>query len=78
MPQPTYHTGTRDDHFDLISVAYHALQGAAAAEQYLRDAQAAGDAAEIAFFQNLQQQYRAIARQAQDLLSQRLVPTLAR
>ena len=37
------HTGTPDPVYDLISVAYHALQGAETYEQYAEDAQAQGD-----------------------------------
>lgn len=68
MPQ----TGTRNDHYDLISVAYHALQGAVTAEQYLRDAQHAGDREEQEFFNSLQRQYTATADRAKELLATRL------
>ena len=36
-------TGTRDDTYDLVSVLYHALQGAETARHYIQDAEQAGD-----------------------------------
>jgi hypothetical protein len=36
-------TGTRDEQYNLVSVLYHTLQGAETYEQYLQDAQQAGD-----------------------------------
>jgi hypothetical protein len=52
-------TGTRDEHYDLISVLYHALQGADNCTTYAFDAEAAGDERLAAFF------YEARAVQAQ-------------
>ena len=42
-------TGTTDQTYDVISVIYHALNGAETYEQYIRDAEA-GDDAELAGF----------------------------
>ena len=36
-------TGTRDATYDLVSVLYHALQGAETARHYMQDAAQAGD-----------------------------------
>jgi hypothetical protein len=36
-------TGTRDEHDNVISVLYHALQGADTCATYLQDAEHAGD-----------------------------------
>jgi len=36
-------TGTRDEHYDLVIVLYHALQGAYASGRYAFDAESAGD-----------------------------------
>jgi hypothetical protein len=36
-------TGTPDEHYNLVSVLYHALQGAEIYEEYVEDAEAAGD-----------------------------------
>ena len=44
------HTGTPDPVYDLISVAYHALQGAETYEQYERDALQQGDQELAEFF----------------------------
>ena len=43
-------TGTRDEHYNLISVLYHALQGADNCTTYAFDAEAAGDERLAAFF----------------------------
>ena len=36
-------TGTRDEHYNLVSVLYHALSGADSCDRYALDAEAAGD-----------------------------------
>ena len=36
-------TGTRDEHYNLISVLYHALNGADTCDRYALDAETAGD-----------------------------------
>ena len=43
-------TGTRDEHYNLISVLYHALQGADICNTYALDAEAAGDERLALFF----------------------------
>ena len=43
-------TGTRDEHYNLVSVLYHALQGADTCNVYALDAEAAGDERLAAFF----------------------------
>ncbi len=43
-------TGTRDEHYNLISVLYHALQGADTCTAYALDAEAAGDGRLAEFF----------------------------
>jgi rubrerythrin len=66
------HTGTPDPVYDLISVAYHALQGAETYEQYAEDAQAQG-AQELAdYFRKTQEHCRRSADEAQRLLASRL------
>jgi hypothetical protein len=62
-------TGTSDKTYNLISVAYHALQGAENCAKYERDAQ--GDE-EATFFREAQQQQRDLADRAKSLLSQQL------
>ena len=65
-------TGTPDPVYDLISVAYHALQGAETYEQYALDAQGQGDQELIDFFNKTQQQCRQCANEAQRFLVGRL------
>jgi hypothetical protein len=65
-------SGTRDVTYDLISVTYHALQGAETANTYIEDAENEGDQALAAFFRQVQQQYREAANQARGLLAERL------
>ena len=36
-------TGTRDEHYNLISVLYHALHGAENCDRYASDAEITGD-----------------------------------
>lgn len=62
-------TGTPDTTYDLISVAYHALQGADNCMKYEQDAQ--GDEA-ASFFKEAQQKQRELADRAKSLLSGRL------
>jgi hypothetical protein len=66
-----YHTGTEDEHFNLISVLYHALQCSACCETYLNDAQQAGDRDLTEFFQDVKRQNQSLAERAKQLLAQR-------
>ena len=63
-------TGTRDTTYNLISVLYHALQGAETYGQYASDAGSDQDLAN--FFREVQQQEQQRADQAKQLLAQRL------
>ena len=65
-------TGTKDTTYALISVLYHALQGAETAGPYLEDAAAAGDQELVEFLRDAQAWQRHLASQAQVLLHQRL------
>ena len=49
-------TNTPDKHYDLISVLYHALEGAQTYAQYAEDAGRAGDKELAQFFLQVQQQ----------------------
>ncbi|MFL5349627.1 MAG: hypothetical protein ACJ8AT_32935 [Hyalangium sp.] len=66
-------TGTRDEHYNLISVLYHLLEGAATVDQYIRDAQQAGDQELVQFFQDWQEEQRNFSERAKNLLSGRMV-----
>lgn len=64
-------TGTADPHFNLVSVLYHALRGGEVYDQYIRDAEEAGDDDLTEFFQDVQRQDRDRAERAKKLLAQR-------
>jgi hypothetical protein len=44
-------TGTRDEHYNLVSVLYHTLQEGETIERYISDARQAGDDELVRFFQ---------------------------
>jgi hypothetical protein len=61
-------TGTRDEHYNLISVLYHALSGADTCDRYALDAETAGDERLAAFFRETQVMQSQIAERAKGLL----------
>ena len=61
-------TGTRDEHYNLISVLYHALHGAENCEMYAADAEVAGREELAAFFLEAQAEQIEIADRAKELL----------
>ncbi len=61
-------TGTRDEHYNLISVLYHALHGADNCDHYAMDAEAAGDERLGAFFRESQAAQVQIAERGKELL----------
>jgi hypothetical protein len=65
-------TGTTDTTYALVSVLYHALQGAETSGTYLQDADKAGDQELMQFLREAQAWQRYLASQAQALLTQRL------
>ena len=65
-------TGTRDEHYNIISVLYHALQGAEMCTTYLQDAEQAGDQELAQFFREVQGTYRQLGDRSKTLLRQRL------
>lgn len=71
-------TGTKDEHFNLISTLYHALQSATTLDIYARDAEQAGDRELAQFFQHVKDRNREFAEQAKRLLSQRSEQLVAR
>lgn len=64
--------GMKDEHYDIVSALYHALQGADTCKQYIHDAEKEGDKEVIAFFQEVQDENRKLAMKAQELLAKRL------
>src|SRR5919199_1049132 len=67
-------TGTRDEHYNLISVLYHALHGAETTEAYILDAEATGDERLAAFFREAQAMQRELAERAKGMLGILEVP----
>ena len=65
-------TGTQDTSYNLVSVLYHALEGASTYEQYVRDAEQSGDQELAAFFREAINSSRQVADRAKQLLKQRL------
>jgi rubrerythrin len=65
-------TGTSDRAYDLVSVLYHALQGAETYDRYVADAEANGDKALADFFRDVQEKERVIADRGKRLLHERL------
>src|ERR687884_126267 len=61
-------TGTRDEHYNLIAVLYHALHGAENCEIYAADAEVAGRDELAAFFLEAQAEQIELADRAKELL----------
>jgi hypothetical protein len=61
-------TGTRDITYDLISTAYHLLQGAETVALYIADAEQEGDQELIQFFRETKDEYTRRADRAKQLL----------
>jgi hypothetical protein len=61
-------TGTRDEHYNLLSVLYHALQGADTCDQYALDADAEEKKDLANFFRTAQRSHSELADQAKKLL----------
>jgi rubrerythrin len=65
-------TGVRDEHYNLVSILYHALQGAETYDTYISDAEAAGDQELVQFFRQVQEEERRRAARAKELLGRKL------
>jgi rubrerythrin len=65
-------TGTGDTVYDLVSIIYHALQGAETYGMYIADAEEVGDAELAKFFKEVQDDERRRADRAKKLLADRL------
>jgi hypothetical protein len=65
-------TGTPNERYDILSVLYHALKGAAVCAEYLEDAQEAADQELVSFFEAVLQEDGKRAERAKDLLAKRL------
>ena len=72
MESETEETGTTDAHYNLVSVLYHALQGAETCGTYIEDAEEAADQELVDFFEEVQEENRNRAERAKELLAKRL------
>jgi hypothetical protein len=73
QPQPDLSTaGTQDHEYALVSVLYHALQGAQACEQYVNDAERNDDPELASFFQDCIRDQQQRATRAKELLAGRI------
>ncbi len=61
-------TGTRDEHYNLVSVLYHALQSAETCDHYAMDAEAAGDERLAGIFRETQSIQTQVAERAKEML----------
>lgn len=62
---------TEDSVYGLVSVLYHALQGAQACDQYINDAERAGDDELVGFFTECREAQNQRASRAKQLLVDR-------
>jgi hypothetical protein len=68
--QPDF-ADTEDRVYGLVSVLYHALQGAQACDQYINDAERAGDDELVSFFTECREAQNQRASRAKQLLVDR-------
>jgi hypothetical protein len=67
--------GTSDDLYGVVSVLYHALQGAETYDEYADDAREAGDSELVTFFEECREEELRRAERAKALLADRLEPS---
>ncbi|HWK89710.1 MAG TPA: hypothetical protein VNP72_06930, partial [Longimicrobium sp.] len=72
MAEDTGNTGTGDLTYNLVSILYHALQGAETYDQYARDADQEGDKELAQFFRDVKAENGRRADRAKQLLHTRL------
>lgn len=70
--QSTGHTGVRDSTYNLISVVYHALQGAETYKMYEEDVEGTQDSELAQFFRQAHEEEKRRAQQGKDLLARHL------
>ncbi len=71
MAQSTGNTGTPDVTYNVVSILFHALQGAETYDQYIQDAEQDGDQELAQFFRDVQQENRSRADRAKQILARR-------
>ena len=64
-------TGTSNVYYNLVSIMYHALNGAQTYDTYISDAEQSGDNDLAQFFRSVQQEDQRRAERAKQLLVQR-------
>lgn len=72
--QAEQRTSTCNEHYDLISVLYHLLEGAWKYDGYCKEAEKAGDQALAQLFRDAQRDACILAKRAKALLRDRLGP----
>jgi rubrerythrin len=72
MSDQSRQTGTQDEHYNLVSVLYHALQGGEVYDQYIADAESHDDQELAQYFRDVQEEERQRAERAKKLLGTRL------
>lgn len=65
-------TGTQDTVYNLLSIVYHALQGAETYEMYINDAEQNGDTELAQYFREVRDQNIKRAERGKQLLAARL------
>jgi hypothetical protein len=65
-------TGTSNAAYNLVSVIYHALQGAETYEEFIADAEREGDGELADFLRDVQERNRDVADRGKRLLKPRL------
>jgi rubrerythrin len=65
-------TGTPDVTYNLVSILFHALQGAETYDQFVRDAEQSGDDDMAQFFRKVKAEDEQRAEQAKQILARRL------
>lgn len=70
QPQTQAIDPLQDLQYDLVSTLYHACKSSKAIDQYIRDANQAGNNEAVQFFQMVAQQDQQRAQRAQELLNQ--------
>lgn len=63
-------TGTPDVTYNLVSIIYHALQGAETYDQFIADAKGSGNKELAKFFQDVKRENQKRAERAMQLLNQ--------
>ena len=65
-------TGTQDTTYNLLSIIYHALQGAETYERYINDAEKSGDTELAQYFRDVRDENTKRAERGKKLLATRI------